>query len=188
MLGTLEGIMTEDIQEMHEHAQEAQHDPHLAPVTLSMAILAVLVAMVSLLGHRAHTEEILLHSGATDRWAHYQAKSIRRHTASLFADLLSVAQLRDVEAGEKLRVRTAAEAARYGEEQKEIEADARRLEAEVILLRHRADRFDLGEVLLEIALVVTSITLLTRRRGFWMVGLVLAVAGILVAGFGVLLH
>ena len=35
----------------------------------------------------------------------------------------------------------------------------------------KADRFDLGEVFLEIALVITSITLLSGRRLFWHIGL-----------------
>ena len=44
-----------------------------------MAILAVLVATVTLLGHRAHTEEILLQTKATDQWNYYQAKNMRRN-------------------------------------------------------------------------------------------------------------
>ena len=39
-----------------------------------MAVLAVLVATVSLLGHRTHTEEIILQNQVTDQWAYYQAK------------------------------------------------------------------------------------------------------------------
>jgi len=51
--------MAEDFRELEEQAEEAaQHN--LAPVTVTMAILAVLVAAVSLLGHRAHTEEMLM--------------------------------------------------------------------------------------------------------------------------------
>jgi hypothetical protein len=49
------------------------------------------------------------------------------------------------------------------------------------LTRRKADRFDLGEVFLEIALVITSITLLSGRRIFWYFGLFMATAGILVA-------
>ena len=45
----------------------------------------------------------------------------------------------------------------------------------------RADRFDLGEALLEIGLVVTSVTLLTRSRIYWFLGLVFAAGGILSA-------
>jgi hypothetical protein len=60
--------MAEEIHELHEHAEEAHRDSSLIPVTLSMAILAVVLAAISLLGHRAHTEELLLQNKATDQW------------------------------------------------------------------------------------------------------------------------
>ena len=43
----------------------------------------------------------------------------------------------------------------------------------------KASRYDLGEALLEIALVTASITLLTRNRAYWLLGLIFGVAGIL---------
>ena len=55
--------MAEDIMELKEHAEHGSEEHNLAPVTLTMAILAVLVASVTLLGHRAHTEEVLLEMG-----------------------------------------------------------------------------------------------------------------------------
>jgi uncharacterized protein (DUF362 family) len=50
----------------------------------------------------------------------------------------------------------------------------------------RADRFDLGEALLEIGLVITSITLLTHKRAFWFLGLGFSVMGIVAAILGLL--
>ena len=47
-------------------------------VAVTMAILAVLLATDSLFGHRAHTEELLDQAQASDQWAYYQAKTIRR--------------------------------------------------------------------------------------------------------------
>jgi len=52
----------------------------------------------------------------------------------------------------------------------------------------RADRYDLGEVMLEAALVICSITLLTRKKLYWGMGLVLAAVGIAVAAAGFLIH
>ncbi|MGD1214203.1 MAG: DUF4337 domain-containing protein, partial [Terriglobales bacterium] len=153
----------------------------LAPVTLTMAVLAVLVAAVSLLGHRTHTEEIILQNKVTDQWAYYQAKNIRRHTDELFADLTSVVATKDTEAVAKLHEKYRAEADRYKDEQKELDTKARELEKEAELARRKADRFDLGEVFLEIALVITSITLLSGRRMFWHLGLLLATAGVVLA-------
>ena len=180
--------MSEELQEMHERAHEAHHDPSLAPVTITMAILAVVVASVSLLGHRAHTEELLLQNKSTDQWAYYQAKNIRSHSYEMFIDLLSVSSPKDPEAAEKLKEKYAGEVERYKEELKEIDAEARKLEAEVAVQGQKAARFGLGEVLLEVSLVVTSITLLTRRRAYWLFGLVLAATGLGVTSLGMLIH
>ncbi len=98
--------MTEELSELHEHAEHAREHPDLAPVTLTMAVLAVLVATVSLLGHRTHTEEIILQNKVTDQWAYYQAKNIRRHTDELFADLTTIVASKDVEAATKLHEKT----------------------------------------------------------------------------------
>jgi len=181
-------MSSEELQELHEHAEHAKHDPTIAPVSMTMAILAVLVAVVSLLGHRAHTEEVLLQNKASDQWAYYQAKNIRRHNDELFADLTAITPAKDAAQLDKLREKYSQEADRYRDEQKEIETEARKLESEVAGERARADRYDLGEVFLEVALVITSITLLTKRRIFWSAGLVLGVVGLIIAGTGWMIH
>ena len=182
---------SEELNELQEHAEHAKHDPSLAPVSLTMAVLAVLVAVVSLLGHRAHTEEVVLQAKSSDQWAYYQAKNIRQHEDALFTDFAGLASATapaDVTLLSKFRDKYSQEAARYKDEQKEIEDKARELEAEVATERNRADRFDLAEVFLEIGLVITSITLLSGRRSFWILGLVLGVVGLIVAVTGFTVH
>jgi hypothetical protein len=181
-------MSSEELQELKEHAEHAKEDPSLAPVSLTMAILAVLVAVVSLLGHRAHTEEVLLQSKASDQWAYYQAKNIRAHNDRLFAALTAVANSNNPEALAKVREDYLKESERYQEDQNEIQKEARALEGEVATERRRADRYDLGEVFLEIGLVVTSITLLSGRRIFWHAGLLTGAVGILIAALGFLIH
>ena len=180
--------MSEELTELHEHAEHAREHPDLAPVSLTMAVVAVLVATVSLLGHRTHTEEIILQNKVTDQWGYYQAKNIRRHTDELFADLTTVIASKDAEGAAKLHDKYRAEADRYKDEQKELDTKARELEKEGELTRRKADRFDLAEVFLEIALVVSSITLLSGRRIFWHFGLLMAAAGILVAASVWIVH
>ncbi len=180
--------MSDELQELQEHAEHAKHDPSLAPVTLTMAVLAVLVATVSLLGHRTSIEEVVLQNKVTDEWAYYQAKNIRRHSDELFADLISVISSKDTEGARKLQEKYRAEAELYRDEQKELDAKARELEQEAVLTRGKTNRFDLGEVFLEIALVITSITLLSGRRLFWYLGLLFATAGIMVAASVLLLR
>ena len=180
--------MSKEIHEMHEHAEHAHHDPTLLPVTFSMALLAVVLAAISLLGHRAHTEELLLQSKATDQWAFFQAKNIRRHTYELFLDLLSVSNVKDAELAAKVQEKYSQEVERYRDEQKEIEAEARQLEKEVEVERRKANRFDLGEVCLEAGIVITSLTLLTRRRLFWQCGIAFGALGLATALTGFWVH
>jgi hypothetical protein len=180
--------MSEELNELQEHAEHAKHDPTLAPVSVTMAILAVLVAVVTLLGHRAHTDEVVLQAKASDQWAYYQAKNMRRHTDELFTDLTSVQATTDAASLAKLREKYSGEAERYKNEQKDIEDKAHEMESEVATERNRADRYDLAEVFLEVGLVITSITLLSGRRFFWILGVILAVIGMVLAGTGFFIH
>jgi hypothetical protein len=157
-------------------------------VTMTMAVFAVLVAATGLLGHRAHTEEMLHQTKATDQWAFYQAKDIRRKNYELFIDELSVFTLQNSEQTQKIKEKYAKEIERYRDQEKDIQAEAKNAENEVLVQGRRADRFDLGEVLLEAALVICSITLLTRKKAFWVFGMVLGAAGTVIAMTGLLIH
>lgn len=179
-----EGI---ELPEHEEHEEQRLH-PLTIPVSVTISILAVLGAIVTLLGHRAHTEELLHQTEATDQWAYYQAKDIRRHTYELFLDELSVFSLQNSDQVEKVKEKYAKEVERYRDDQKDIEAEAKKAQDDVKREGRRADRFDLGEVLLEAALVICSITLLTRKRIFWGLGLVLGLLGIAIGAAGFLVH
>jgi hypothetical protein len=180
--------MPDEISELKERAEDGAHEPSLAPITLTMAVLAVLVAAVTLLGHRAHTEEIILQTRSADQWAYYQAKEIRRRNYELFLDELSVFSLQSSQQVDTIKEKYAKEIERYKEELKDIEAEAKKAEAEVKVEEARADRYDLSEVLLEAALVISSITLLTRKKLFWYFGIVLAITGIVIGITGWLIH
>jgi hypothetical protein len=174
-------MSADELQELQENAEHAAHHPSMAPVSLTMAVLAVLVAVVSLLGHRAHTEEVVLQNKSSDQWAYYQAKNIRRHEDEVFADFASVMSTTDAQKASQLREKYQSEADKYRDQQKDIDSEARKLEQETSHERDRANRYDLGEVFLEVALVITSITLLSGRRLFWQAGIVLGVVGLVIA-------
>jgi hypothetical protein len=178
----------DELSELQENAEHGRENPSLAPISVTMAILAVCVAVVSLLGHRAHTEEIVAQARASDQWSYYQAKNIRRHNYEMGVDLLSLVEFKDKAQADKVREKYQMEAERYTKEQAEIEEQAKDLEKESALSQRKADRFDLGEVFLEIALVVSSLALLSRKLLFWYIGIVSALAGLGVAATGFLMH
>jgi uncharacterized protein DUF4337 len=180
--------MPDELSELQEQAEEGREHPSLAPISVTMAILAVCVAVVSLLGHRSHTEELLSATRASDQWAYYQAKNIRRNNYEMGVDLLALVEFKDKQQADKVLEKYHQQVDRYTKEQTEIEDKARELEKESALAQTKANRFDFGEVFLEVALVITSIALLTRKRLFWMLGMLLGAGGLVVAATGFLVH
>jgi hypothetical protein len=167
-----------EAQELKENAEKGSENQAMRPVAFTMSVLAVLVAVTTVLGHRTHTEAILFQNKATDQWNEYQARHIRAHETELDSGLLSVLAVADKAAAAKLQQDWKDHLAKSTQDQKEAQEKAHAFEEQVEIAEHKADRFDLAEALLEIGLVITSVTLLTRRRAYWYFGFVFAAGGI----------
>jgi len=76
-------------EELSEHTEHAHHTGQKA-IGLTTAITAVLLAVATLLGHRAHTEEIKLQTRVNDQWSFYQAKHQRAHSYGVDAEIAEV--------------------------------------------------------------------------------------------------
>ena len=174
---------------MEAHEARSLEDSRLTlPVAVTLSILAVLVAIATLLGHRASTEEIILQTKATDQWALFQAKNIRLHEMQGFADLLGTLSPADKEKTEALREKYLKEIDRYEQEKDEASEQAKELEKERESSSRRADRYEAGEVILEIALIICSLTLLTKKRIFWLSGIALGLIGLGTTLSGFVVH
>jgi hypothetical protein len=178
----------EDAPEIPEIPERREEYRYTLPVSLTISILAVLVAGATLLGHRAHTEELLRQSQATDQWAYYQAKNIRLYEMQGIVDLLGALAPAEKKETASVHEKYLKEVERFQTDKEDISEKAKELEKERDLISHRADRFDGGEALLEVGLVICSITLLTKRRGFWFGGILVAALGVITALTGLFLH
>jgi len=167
-----------EAQELQEQAEQIEHESSLRPVALTMTVLAVLVAITTVLGHRTHTEAVLNQNKATDMWGEYQAQKTRSYNTDLSIDLMKVLPLTDKDAAKKIADDYRKHQSEWTEKTAEEFKEARALEVEVKEAEARAVHFDLGEALLEIGLVITSVTLLTRKRAYWYLGLVFSLGGI----------
>ncbi len=176
-----------EAQELQEHAEHGAHESSLRPVAFTMSLLAVLVAVTTVLGHRTHTEAVLNQNKATDQWNEYQAKKIRSYNTQLTSDLLTVIVPANKDAAAKIAKSYADHQAKWTDDLKDEQEQAEALEKKVEKAEARADRYDLAEALLEIGLVITSVTLLTRRKAYWYFGMVFSAGGIVSAIAGLLL-
>jgi hypothetical protein len=174
---------------LEEHAHHHEDDePWILPVAITISILAVLVAMATLMGHRSGIEAVLVQTQASDQWAFYQAKNIRLHEMQSIADILEVLTPLDKEKAAVVREKYLKEIERYEKDKDQISEKAKEFENERAVLTRREDRFDAGEVILEIALIICSLTLLTKQKGFWYSGIAIGVLGFFAGLSGFLIH
>jgi len=169
----------EELKEQAEHAKE----PFDRKVALSMAVIAAAMAIVSVAGQILVTEELLNQQKASDQWSYYQAKDIRRYESDIARDVMAA-----VSAGPAAVNKYAANMERYDKERGEIEKEARKLEEESHVHGARALRAHLGEVFLEIAIVLASLAILTKRRPMWYTSILSAVVGAGIAATALLVH
>ena len=172
------------MQEFSKQLQESGEEgggESLTRISLAISILAVLVAMVTVLGHRSHTEAVLTQSRAVDTWNQYQAKKIRSDQVGIAIDLLQLQPTNDPAAVHKKLADYNAHQEKWKDELAEEQKQAHELEADVHTIERKAGRFDLGEALLQIGVVLCSITLFTRRKLYFFLGLALGASGLIFA-------
>ena len=159
-------------QELADAAEKARR-PEQKQVGITMAVVAVLLAITTMLGHRAHTEEVLLQTRTNDQWDYYQAKNNR---SEMYAADAKLALL--MTEGQSV----AAEFTKQAEQQKtgteEVRQSAEKLEEETRIEAKRANYFDLGEVCLEATIVLCSITLLSDSLSYWKISFVSTAIGL----------
>lgn len=176
-----------EISEFTEQVEKGG-ESHLQWVSLAISILAVLVAMVTVMGHRTHTEAVLNQAKASDIWNEYQAKKIRQSDLGAINQVLA-ALPKDADASrEKAIEANKQHVEKWNDDLKENQEKAHEFDEKVEKAELKATRFDLGEALLQIAVVLSSITLLTKQRGFVFAGIGLGVVGLCIGASAFLIR
>ena len=167
-----------------EELEERRDKAFSRRVALTTAVYAVILAIASLGAGNAMKHMLLAQQQSSDQWAFYQAKVIREHLYRaqklvMEAELADAAAVRGPRQDrlEALAKQFADEERRYNAEKKDIEQDAKRLEHERNVNRDRDPYFDYAEVLLQIAIVCSSVSILSTSRPMFWFSLVLAILG-----------
>jgi hypothetical protein len=175
--------------------EEMREQSFTRRTALVTALYAVCLAIVSLGGNNATKEMSLAQQQASDQWAFYQAKAMREQLyhierlrveddlAERGAGLAPAAR----EHKEKLLETVGHEEKRYAGEKKEIEERARELEHERDKNTAKDPYFDFGEVLLQISIVLASMSILTHSRTIFHASVVSALTGLVLGLNGYLL-
>jgi hypothetical protein len=183
----MEPIEVSEFREKMEEVGE-KHERTMMRVSLIISVLAAMVATVTVLGHREHTEAVLVQSRAGDMWQQYQSRKVRQQELLDSSDLLSVQANVGTPLVQAKLAQYKTQTDKLQTQMEEESKQARELQSDVNKSESRAGRFDLGEALLQIAVVLASITLLTRHHRYVVVGCILGVAGVAVTASAYLLH
>jgi Domain of unknown function (DUF4337) len=178
-----------------EELEETRGKVFTRTVALATAVYAVVLAITALGGGNAMKEMLLAQQQASDQWAFYQAKVIREHQyhierLRLEVELAERGASMTPEARQPyaaLMAQVTAEENRYNTEKKVIETEAKTLEQVRDLNREKDPYFDFAEVLLQIAIVMSSIAILSTSRLMFVLSLGLAICGTLLSVNGYML-
>src|ERR1700691_3000191 len=123
-------IMRMEPTEIHEFSQQMKEagETSLTGVSLAISILAVLVAMVTVLGHRTHTRAVLMQTRAADQWNEYQSRKLRTENLQVTTALLTLQPVNDPAATQKKLADYNAKIAKWTAQLTDDQAKARELE------------------------------------------------------------
>lgn len=185
----------------HESMEQAEHAEHASSenrkIALLIAVIALFLALSETLGKGAQTESIARNVEASNLWAFFQAKSIRRTVVQTAADQarLNIASAGDDAAKAALQKQIEdwqKTAARYrsepetGEGTEQLSERAKHAEEERNLATAKYHHFELASAAFQIAIVLASATIITGMMALaWISGL-LAVAGLAFTALGML--
>jgi hypothetical protein len=169
-----------------EELRELKEKTFTRRVALVTAVFAVALAITSLGGSNAMKEMLLAQQQSSDQWAFYQAKVIREHLyrsqkMRLELDLLAGDSLKPEarQQMEEMLKKLSDEEERYRIEKKDIEQAAKKLEHERDINRAKDPYFDYAEVLLQIAIVMASISIIASSPRMFFFALGTAILGVL---------
>jgi hypothetical protein len=170
--------------EIH-HESEHAIDPVGQKVGVLAAVLAVVLAVVTIASHRTHTSAIIHKSNANDSWSYYQSGRVKYHNLELGENLLAVLGAKN-DAADKMLADYKAQKQKYEAQGKQIQEEAKKSEEAAEGDEHRALRYDLGEGLLEIGLVLSSLYFISHKMMFPVLGTIAGLAGGIIALTGLL--
>jgi hypothetical protein len=165
------------VEHLHETIHEAAEGEHHfgrggfnMQVALSTALLAVVAAVAALLAGHAANEAVLEQIEASDKWNHYQSKSIKETVLSSKTALLAAFDKR-IEAKDSQKL------AEYSKDMEEIKTEAEAKEAESSKHMQQHVILSRGVTLFQIAIALSAIAVLTKKRPLWLGSLALGAVG-----------
>jgi hypothetical protein len=171
--------------EIHTGHHDHSGDTFGQGVGVAVGIIGIILAIVTIGSHRAHTQAVINRTEENDQWSFYQAKKIRQQMLDVGADLARSLSA-DESKVQAIVDKYTQQSQHYAQETKDIDKEARAKHEETERQEGRAVRLDLGEGFLELGLVLSSLYFLSKRKFFPVIGVTAAVIGTVLGILGFL--
>lgn len=161
-------------------------------VAITTTCLAVMTAIAAARGTACAAKGQLLTAIENSKWAYYQAKSIKQNLVESQRTAFEVGLLGAANDAQKAayedKVRAAAqEAGRYDGEKNQIRIEAEATGALNKLLARKGNFFSASVVFFQIAIMLSSVSALVKKRYMWYVGLAFGAIAAVLLGYGLFL-
>lgn len=174
---------------------EEKKEPWLNYLALTTVVLAVCATLSTFKGGGYSTRSVISQAQASDQWAFFQAKSIRenmyrlqKENLQLSADVLPANVTTKVHERYQAAIADAdANIQKYEKEKNGIKADAQRLEKQRDDAQRHGQPFGMAVIFLQVAILISSIAGLLKRREIWYLALPFGALGLLYFADGFLL-
>jgi hypothetical protein len=170
--------------EIHTGHHDHENDEFGRRVSVMVGMIGIVLAVVTISSHRAHTAAVIARTEANDQWSFFQSKKLRQHLADVGSSLAK-ALAQDPVKVKELTDKLDKDRERYSKDSDGIQEEAKAKEADSAYEERRALRLDMGEGFLELGLVLSSLYFLSKRRLFPTIGALAALIGmgLGIAGF-----
>ena len=161
-------------------------DPNTRRVGILVGVVGIFLSLTTIASHRAHTDAVIHRTESNDAWAYYQAKKIREYESEVAVTLLHTLGT-DPAKLEAAVQKLEASRTKFASDAEKIQEDAKAKDDESDVEEARALKYDIGEGLLELGLVLCSLYFLARKSFFPIFGVLAAIAGTAIGIWGFLL-
>jgi hypothetical protein len=172
--------MTLESNEQIENAEHGAKDPFIGIVSITIALLAVITAVTSSLEQVEaggaivdSSRAVLAQNQASDSWAYYQAKSLKKHLYGIAGDTPSA----NAERYKKTSAKESSDSDKAQSDAKGFEKKRDELLESVEKHEHRHHRLTFAAMLLEMGIAISTIAIITRKKYWWLSSVALGLAG-----------
>jgi hypothetical protein len=159
-------------------------------VALSMAIMAVGAGVLTLYMGKYSSRAMMTQGKITNQWSYFQAKSIKQHACETHRMQLELTRIErggawnpEVRAAfDEALTTVKKEIARYKEEKAAIQADAEKMEGLRDAAQQRGGKLSYALILAQIGIMLSSVTLIAKKRPLWYLGMALIAVSLVIVG------